>query len=695
MMQLPFFYRMVPSESHQYTGIIRLLKHFGWTWVGLFVGDDDQGERFLKALETLLSKNEMCSDFTTRIPTHDDLLTESQMKALAEKMYQQINFMKSKVFVIYGKTSHFMYLWYFIYGRGLYEHKENILVGKVWIITAQIDFVLGDDGGDKDLQVFQGALYFSIHSNQPFGFQKYLQTLKPDWTQADDFLELFLEQAFGCSFPDPLVPYKVSGTCTGEEKLERIPSSVFEMSMTGHSYSIYNDVYAVAHALHALYTSQSNRRAMLHGKNSEFRDLHPWQLHPFLQRISFNNSAGEKLSLNEKREMEGGFDIMNLVTFPNKSFVKVKIGWVDPSAVDGKEFFINEDLIAWHRGYNEVLPVSVCSDSCQPGYQKRKQEGEKFCCYDCAPCPDGKISNKTDTDDCSQCFEDQYSNKDRDRCIPKVISFLSYEEPLGKGLASVALSFSLVTVLVLQTFIKHRDTPIVKANNRGLTYTLLISLLLCFLSSFLFIGQPGKLNCLLQQPVFGLIFSVAVSSVLAKTVTVVVAFMATKPGSNMRKWVGKRLATSIVLSCSLFQAGICVVWLTMSPPFPDLDKHSVPEEITVQCNAGSAIMFYLVLGYMGLLSIISFLVAFLARKLPDSFNEAKFITFSMLMFCSVWLTFVPAYLSTKGKYMVAVEIFSILASSAGLLGCIFSPKCYIILFKSELNNREQLMRKKN
>ncbi|XP_053116932.1 vomeronasal type-2 receptor 26-like [Hemicordylus capensis] len=690
--QIPSFYCTVPNEARQYMGIIHLLKHFGWTWIGLFAVDDDSGEHFLQTIEPLLSQNGICSAFAQRMQRQIQVHDPPKMNEITLNIYLALRDSKANTLIIYGESMTMIWLMTFIF-IGYDEYMENTFFRKVWIMTTQIDFLTTAFQKGFNFQVFQGAISFSIHANEPPGFQKFLQNRKPFWAQGDGFLKDFWEQAFDCSFPDHSKLVEADGSCTGEERLESLPDSVFEMSMTGHSYSIYNAVHAVAHALQAMDTSRSTHRSIVGGKGLEL--LQPWQLHSLLHGVLLNNSAGVMVSFHDDSEPETGFDIMNMVTFSNRSFHKVKVGRVDYNVLEGTSLILDEDKIVWHRAFNQMLPISVCSDSCLPGYQRKKKEGKKFCCYDCVPCPEGEISYQKGMGDCFKCPEDQYPSKDRDGCFPKVISFLSYEESLGVSLACVAVSFSLVTASVLGTFVKYQDTPIVKANNLDITYTLLVSLLLCFLCSLLFIGQPGKVTCFLRQSAFGIIFSVAISCVLAKTITVVVAFMATKPGSNMRKWVGKRLANSIVFSCSFIQLGICAVWLGASPPFPDLDMQSLPEEIIAECNEGSVIMFYLVLGYMGLLSIISFTVAFLARKLPDTFNEAKFITFSMLVFCSVWLSFVPTYLSTKGKSMVVVEIFSILASSAGLVFCIFSPKCYIMLLRPELNNKEQLIRRKN
>ncbi|XP_058038479.1 vomeronasal type-2 receptor 26-like [Ahaetulla prasina] len=684
---------MFPQGIHQYNGILQLLLHFRWTWIGVVAYlDDYNGERFVQNVLPSFSQSGICFDFIQRLPKQG---FSNAIETLVEdgiKTYKIISRNTSNVLVIHGELQTMSVL-VLLLGMPEYLGMEKSK-GKVWVMTAQMDFVSYSFKKPHDIEFIHGAISFAVHSKDVLGFQSFLQTRNPTSEKEDDFLQIFWEHAFDCSLPKPKIDNMSGRACTGKEKLESLPGTLFEMKMTAHSYSIYNAVHAVAHAVHFMSYSQSKQRQIR--KNEQQKNLLSqvsWQLHSFLRKVSFNNNAGHIISFNQNGEQIVGFDILNWVTFPNQSFQRVKVGMIDPHASSKSAFLIDDSRIVWPVRLTQGYPLSLCNDNCQEGYSKTKKEGKPFCCYDCFPCPEGKISNHEDADTCYPCLINQYPNPQRRLCIPKTFSFLSLKEHIGVSLAVLALFFSFLTILVLWLFIKHRDLAIIKANNRSLTYLLLISLLLCFICALLFIGPPEKITCLLRQTAFGIIFSLAVSCILAKTIIVVLAFMATKPGSKIRKWLGKRLAYSIVLSCLLIQMMICTTWLTTAPPYPDADVHSLNTEIILECNEGSSAMFSCVLGFMGFLAIVSFTVAFLARKLPDSFNEAKFITFSMLVFCSVWLSFIPSYLSTKGKYMVAVEIFSILASSFGLLGCIFSPKCYIILLNPDLKIGRSLTRR--
>ncbi|XP_070614314.1 vomeronasal type-2 receptor 26-like [Erythrolamprus reginae] len=663
--KFPFFHQMSPKEGIQYPAIIQLLLHFRWTLIGLFASDTEKGESFMRTFPPMLVRNGICV-VISRLFSKTEHITFLR-DALSK--WRQVN-----VFVHFIEYDS---LWDRIFPFHLTLLRFPAPIeGKVWILTSFVGYAIK-----------KHRLLKYIHSILNFHYM--LKTgPKDDAFESNFYVEdKFQDYYFHCSVSQNIFSVKSRRRCTQKAPLQT--QGKWRRIKFGNEYLYYSIIKTLAQALNAAYSSRLRRR-----KEGEKRlgppRLQSWQFHPFLEKNEFWNISDWKLYLDQNGEIKADLIIYSFLILPKEDAKEEFLAYFERQRLS-----INQDALSQLKLLNKSLPQSKCVESCHPGFVKRAREGEPVCCYDCVPCPEGTFSTQEDTEKCTKCPDDKYPNVDRVRCIPKVITFLSYEENLSIILVSFVLFMFLSTSLVLIIFIKFQETPIVKANNRDLSYILLVSLLLCFLSPSLFIGQPRKATCLLRQTVFSLIFSVAISSLLAKTITVVLAFLATKPGNRVKRWLGKSLANSIILSSSTVQIVICSIWLGVSPPFPDSDLHSQPGEITLQCNEGAVVMFYITLSYMGFLAAICFTVAFLARNLPGAFNEAKLITFSMLVFCSVWVTFVPTYLSTKGKYMVAVQVFSILASSAGLLGCIFIPKCYIILLRPDLNTKEYLTARTN
>ncbi|XP_021099631.1 vomeronasal type-2 receptor 116 [Heterocephalus glaber] len=511
-----------------------------------------------------------------------------------------------------------------------YQIGVHLVTWRVWVTNSQWHADMA--GRNFILDSFHGTLILSHHHDEMSGFNKFIQIATPFKYPEDTFLTLYWFQNFHCSFSDSDCSLK---DCTPNASLAWLP--------------------------------------------------HPFQLHPFLKNLWLKNSTGELGNLDMKNKMDEKYDILNLWNFPEGLRLRVKIGGFSPHAPLGQQLSVSEEVMEWAAGITET-PRSVCSESCSPGFRKSPQEGKPACCFDCTPCPENEIANGTDMEQCVMCPDHQYASIQRNHCLKKSMTFLDYADPLGKTLGGSTLSFTIIAALVLSLFVKHQDTAIVKVNNRTLSYILLISLTFYFLCFFLFIGHPNTATSILQQTAFGVVFTVAVSTVLTKIITVVLAFKITAPGRRMRQLLVSGAPNYIIPICSLIQLTLCEIWMGTNPPYIGTDAHSEHGHIIIVCSKGSLTAFYCVLGYLGSLALVSFTVAFLARNLSETFNEAKFLTFSMPVFCSVWITFLPVYHSTKGKVMVAMEVFSILASSAGLLGCSFGPKCYNILLRPERNS---------
>lgn len=271
--------------------------------------------------------------------------------------------------------------------------------------------------------------------------------------------------------------------------------------------------------------------------------------------------------------------------------------------------------------------------------------------------------------------------------MPKEVEFLAYEEALGFTLVILSILGALVVLAVIVVYVIHRHTPLVKANDRELSFLIQMSLLITVLSSLLFIGKPLNWSCMARQVTLALGFCLCLSSILGKTISLFFAYRISKSKTRLIS-MHPVIRKLIVLVCVLGEIGACSAYLVLEPPrmFKNIEPQNV--KIIFECNEGSIEFLCSIFGFDVLLALLCFLTTFVARQLPDNYYEGKCIMFAMLVFFIVWISFVPAYLSTKGKFKVAVEIFAILASSYGLLGCIFLPKCFIILLRPKRNTDE-------
>ncbi|XP_069463321.1 extracellular calcium-sensing receptor-like [Ambystoma mexicanum] len=673
-MQFPSFFRTIPSDDFQSDGLAQLLIHFGWTWVGILAADDDYGQQGSQLVQKELIKAGSCVAFAENI-----LLSRSDKNAF--HIAQVIKNSTAKAIVAFSSIAYMIPVLDELVRQNV---TGNFLIAsEAWSTYSLLSI-------DKYSEILAGTIGFAIHSGEMVGFQEYFTRIHPYTSPGDTFVKKFWEEAFACQWLGHQqfhASNNISKTCTGTENMGSLPlHSMIDFRTT---YNIYSAVYATALSLRDLRMCVEGAGPFLHGSCANISDFRPWQLLHYIKNMRLR-SEDTGTFFDKHGNPRALYDIVNWQADSEGTIRHVKVGSYDSNAAPGKTLTINDSAVLWASGSTEV-PVSVCSPSCPIGFRKATSPGKPICCYQCVACLLGEIANQTDSIECYKCPWDQWPNDKRERCIPKFTDFLTYKGTFGSILAAISIFSSVIPLIILGLFIHYKDTPIIKASNANLSYLLLLSLNLCFLSSLAFIGYPTLEKCLVRQVAFGLTFALCISCILAKTTMVVIAFNATKPNSDLRRWARPKCAYLFISVCTLIQAVLCVAWLKFSPPFPANNTHTWPGMIIAECNEGSPIAFWCMLGYLGLLATISFIVAFLARNLPDSFNEAKYITFSMIAFLTVWLSFIPAYLSTRGKYMAGMESFAILSSSSSLVSCIFFPKCYTILFRSDMNTKEYLM----
>uniref|UniRef100_A0AAR2J9R8 G-protein coupled receptors family 3 profile domain-containing protein n=1 Tax=Pygocentrus nattereri TaxID=42514 RepID=A0AAR2J9R8_PYGNA len=648
----------VPTSA----ALARMVKHFGWTWIGAVRSDSDYGNNGMASFLKAAQQEGICVEYS-------ESYYRTQPRSKLERVANVIRTSTARVIVAFLASGDLRFLLEELAKQP--PPPMQWIGSESWIIETEL----------LRFNMCAGAIGFGIPRSVIPGFREFLLDLSPAQALKSPLLTEFWESSFSCSLKGSS---EGARECDGSEDIRALQNPYTDTSQLRATNLVYKATYAIAHAIHGVICNDTQC-----DKSAKFT---PWQIFQELKRVNFTTKNGYQVSFDSSGDPVAIYELINWQFMKDGSLDFVAVGHYDASRPRGQEFSMSR-AISWMGRQTEV-PRSVCSESCPAGTRKAVQKGKPVCCFDCIQCAEGEISNKTGYSlNCVPCPPEFWPNTQRDSCLPKPVEFLSWDDTLSIILIVFSISGAFIAVCVTAVFYKHRTSPIVRANNSELSFLLLFSLTLCFLCSLTFIGQPSEWSCMLRHIAFGITFVLCISCVLGKTIVVLMAFRATLPGSNAMKWFGPPQQRLSVLTFTLIQVLICVIWLTTSPPFPFKNLKHYKERIILECGLGSAIGFWAVLGYIGFLALVCFILAFLARKLPDNFNEAKFITFSMLIFCAVWITFIPSYVSSPGKFTVAVEVFAILASSFSLFICIFAPKCFVIVFRPEQNTKKHLMGK--
>ncbi|XP_013880904.1 metabotropic glutamate receptor 1 [Austrofundulus limnaeus] len=243
----------------------------------------------------------------------------------------------------------------------------------------------------------------------------------------------------------------------------------------------------------------------------------------------------------------------------------------------------------------------------------------------------------------------------------------------------------LVTSFVALVFVLYRDTPVVKSSSRELCYIILAGIFLGYLCPFTLIARPTVVSCYLQRLLVGLSATMCYSALVTKTNRIARILAGSKKKICTRKPRFMSAWAQVVIAFILIslQLTLEVTLIIMEPPEPIKSYPSI-REVFLICNT-SNLGVVAPLGFNGLLIMSCTYYAFKTRNVPANFNEAKYIAFTMYTTCIIWLAFVPIYFGSN--YKIITTSFSVSLSVTVALGCMFTPKMYIIIAKPERNVR--------
>lgn len=449
---------------------------------------------------------------------------------------------------------------------------------------------------------------------------------------------------------------------------------------------VIDAVYAFAHAIHNIIEDYCPNKIVcdrIITKRSFGEAINGTLLREYLSNVSFPSTFSSELLFDSNGDALGSYDIKNLqFTTDNQSSFKTVGTWAYNTGLQVTE------TIEWNSG-NEEAPQSVCSLPCKAGYQPHILPDQEQCCWECRPCLGGNSVSSGER--CYECHNEYMPNQERSSCIEIPLTYFTWSNPWAVSIILLTCIGIVTAICVAVMFVIFHRNRVIKASSRELSAILLVGILLCYILPFFFIVMPSPALCGVRRFAIGFCFAISYSALLVRSNRIHRIF--NQPIERITKpprFIGAM--SQVLFSASLIsiQVLIAVIWLAAEYPSVKIIQVN-SQTLELKCGESPYFGLPVSLCYNLFLLLLSTYFAFLTRKVPDNYNEAKFINITLYSLCIIWIAFVPTYFVSTRFGTVYENFFLLLAiflSASTTLLCLLVPK-FIIIFWEKRNHSSE------
>jgi metabotropic glutamate receptor 2/3/metabotropic glutamate receptor 6/7/8 len=676
-----YFYRTIPADNLQAEAMIDLCLIFNWSYVSVIYTNNFYGEAGIDEFRKLAKIHNICIKVDIGIEAHFE---DDNFRSIADELLASDK--DANVVVLFASSADAGKLF-----RQINESNVQNGTNRTFVWLASDAWAKSNDIVNPFNSSLVGHFGVIPQTEVDEKFSEYFLQLTLESNKRNPWFKEYYKAVSGCdnsTCPQdkPITPYRQG---------DKIPL-------------VIDAVYSIAYAIQNFLNDECSKNVpdISNCSRVSLNQLTGPILLEYLKNVSFISSTSRRISFDANGNAEGIYEIINHQLAANGEYTFESVALWNSSNVPGYRlsFNINESSLQFGLGNNGKVLTSRESQCqvCQIG-QRREVIRQGECCVRCENCLGGNFSNSTSATECEQCPNDMWGNNPLNgssSCIPIQQVYVQFQNVWAIILMIIAFIGILSVIFVVVIMAIYWNTPMVKSSGREQMITLLVGILLAFLSTFVFVSPPSVPTCLLQRLSLWISFSIILGALLIKLIRIARIFLRNNKSSRPR-FTQPRYQILFTLIVVIVQLILVVISLATIHPVPlketqnnAINSNDFPT-LLVSCQYPDGAMLAALVVYDTIIIVICNVLAIMTIKFPDNFNESKHVAFSTFAIGVIWLSFISSYIATQHDFRTAVVSYALNMTGFAVLLCMFGPRIFIILFLPERNTKNYSTRAAN